>query len=331
LMPMLMTKADGRMLVATTPARTPSHYTTALFEKCAANGSAVTFTIRDSVHIPDAKKLQYMIEMGEDKDTAPGLLTGEVHPRTTDVRREYFCEFVSDSSSAIFPEFDAKARARIVVEHPRPQFAQQYVCMDPGSRDNTGILFMYLDFLAGKLVVEDEILLNNPSTPEIAEKIMAKEMELWGAGADPKRVSDVDPRLIRDFSTMYGLQFAPARNKDVLADVNYVRHLITTDMLRIHPRCQHFIRQMTNVIWNSQGNDFWRDKEGADKHFDLVAAFKYGARYVNFRKSPVPETHWGPGSPLAPLKLPKERSGKLDIRGSTPLGKKLSQKIKPRR
>lgn len=323
LLPMLLT-TGGRLLAATTPARTPSHYSTQLYEECARTGNAVMFTIRDAPHIPEAVKLEFLIEAGEKREEVAEVLAGTKPARSTTTRREYFCEFVSDSGLAIFPEFDAAARLEVVKEWPVPPFRDLYVSMDPGSRDNTGVLFFYWDYLNAKIVVEDELLFNNPSTAQIAEAISKKEIELWGNDAKPTRITDVDLRMIQDMATTYGLQFRQVRGKDVLADVNFMRHLITTRMLVISPKCTGFVRQLSNVIWNNSGNDFWRDKEGIDRHFDLVAAAKYGFRSINMTKSP-PEEFFIKSSPLGGLKR-KPPGRKFTLRGNTPIDNKLKKR-----
>jgi hypothetical protein len=174
-LPMTLT-TGGRLLFATTPARSPGHESTHIIKKMDADGQVVTFTLLDNVRVSDDIKAEYLIEAGEEPDKVPGILAGKIEPETTTALREYFCRFVTDSETAVIPEFTALAQSEIVKEYENPPYAHRFVAMDPGFNDRTGILFAYYDYMAKKLVIEDEVILQRASTDDIAFAIKTKEI-----------------------------------------------------------------------------------------------------------------------------------------------------------
>lgn len=318
-MPMLLT-TNGHLLLCSTPARSPGHESYALYDDLCAQGSSARFTIRDAPHIRDEVKAEYLVEAGEAKEEVPHILAGTAFPRTTTVRREYFCEWVTDADTAVLREFDADAKGAIVRVVPRPSFFTPYVAMDPGFNDRTGILFAYYDFLAGNIVVEDERLLSRASTPDIAYAVMDAETTLWGAAKIPNRVTDVDLRLIEDLRALHGLQFSKARKEDSLGAINLVRTMIKGRQLVINPRCTSLIRQMEYATWNHKATDFERTEK--DGHFDLLAALKYLCRYVDRSRNPYPAGYRIPGRYARPA------DERLSLMSDTPFSRRL-QKKKP--
>ncbi len=333
--PMLMT-TRGRLILASTPPRSPSHESTTIYEDLAGSGATALFTIREPVrHIDDDGKCRALVEAGEDPAHVADILAGRRPPVTTTARREYFCEFVTDSSTAVVKEYTDDARREIVREYERPPYFDAYVSMDPGMKDRTGILFGYWDFVEAKLVIEDELLLRGPNTNDIAEAIKAKEAEHWAHRHVHCRVSDVDLRLIADLYAMHGLVVVPARKEDSLGAVNLMRNMVHTRTLVIHPRCVNLDRQLRNATWNNKATDFERGgADSIDGHYDLVAALKYLCRTVNRTRNPYPD-HWfrlgGQGGPPAGSWIsPKTRRTKdsLGLYGDTPFGRRLAKRRK---
>lgn len=300
-MPMTMT-TNGRILLATTPPRTPGHPSAAIYEELAGIGAVSQFTLRDAddEHIPADRKAEYLTEAGEDPADVLDILAGRKPPRTTTARREYFCEFVTDAASAVVPEFDEAAQADIVRPWPRPPHVDTYTTIDPGMKDRTGILYGYWDFEHARLVIEDESLLSGPNTSRIANVITAKEKALWGrqdADEHPRvyrRISDVDLRMIADLWSMHRLAVVPARKEDSLGAINLMRNMVQRRELIIHPRCVHLIRQLRNAVWNNRATDFAQGGD-VDGHYDLVAALKYLCRMIDRHHNPFPAGWHAPG------------------------------------
>jgi hypothetical protein len=337
-LPMTMT-TGGRILVATTPAETPGHYSTDLYEQLAGKGSGVKFTLRDAPHVSDVTKAEFLREAGEDPDAVPDILAGKRLPETTTALREYFCEFVTDADSAVLPEF-RRVKKDVVREWDAPPFADKYVAMDPGFKDRTGALFAYWDFRESKLVIEDEALLHHATTNEIGDAIVKKEQERWGSDKPVVRVSDIDLRLIADLKKLYGLSFTKAQKQDSLGAINLVRVMLQNHQIIIHPRCRNLIRQCENAIWNHKATDFQRpeDSKSEDGHYDLVAALKYLCRVIQRTRNPFPEQWYAPGGAGGPPenvwtspKRAKARGSQLGLFGNTPVARKLiGQKRVPR-
>jgi len=288
-MPMTLT-TGGRVLLATTPSRSPGHDSVAIYEDLAGRNATVKFTLLDNPRVAPEVKAEFLKEAGEPDALVDAIVAGTASPTTTTALREYFCEFVTDAASAVLPEFTADAQAQTVKSSSRPPYFDAYVAMDPGFQDRTAILYGYWDFRRAKLVIEDESLMHRPSTSDIAAEIARKERSSW-AGQEPyARVSDVDPRLIADLWQLHRIQFRASEKQDSLGAINLVRNMIQSRELEIDPRCVHLIRQMKNAIWNNKATDFARaGTKSPDGHFDLVAALKYLCRGVNRHHNPYPE------------------------------------------
>lgn len=326
-MPMILT-TGGRVILATTPPKSPGHDSALIYEECAAQGASVTYTIHANRRITDDVKAEFLVESGERPDEALDVLHGRKPPRSTDTQREYFCEFVTDAHMAVLPEFDGHARMEIVQDTQRPQFFDCYTALDPGMKDRTGILYAYWDFLRGKLVIEDESLLQSPSTLTIAEELLEKEHRLWKNQKPHIRISDVDLRLAADLWELHRIQVAQADKQDSLGAINRVRNMIQTRAIEIHPRCEHLIRQMKNATWNNKATDFSRDAEkGPDGHYDLVAALKYLCRHINYKRNPFPPG-WNqvvnPNAFQSPRQSQYQNKQKMGILANTPTGRRLA-------
>lgn len=177
-LPMTMT-TNGTVILATTPADSPGHDSAALFEKLSARGATSVFTLKDAPHITDSVKMEYLTEAGETPEHAEACIKGDAVPKTTTAQREYYCLQVTDASSAVIPEFTRELEAEIVKEWTRPPYYYSLVSLDPGFQDMSAALFAYVDFAQGKLIVEDEFLLEKANTEDIAKAIKAKEHMLW--------------------------------------------------------------------------------------------------------------------------------------------------------
>jgi hypothetical protein len=323
-LPMTLT-TGGRLLFATTPARSPGHESSQLLRKMVVEGNVVTFTLLDNVRVSDEIKAEYLLEAGEEAANIPDILAGKRDPESTTALREYFCRFVTDSETAVIPEFTAAAQAEIVKEHEVPPYAHRFVSMDPGFQDRTGILFAYYDYHAQKLVIEDEAILTRASTDDIAFAIKNREEALWGARTPLLRVTDIDLRLIEDLSRAHALIFTQANRQDSMGAIDLVRNMVRRREIIINPRCISLIRQMRNAVWTRNGKDFERTPE--DGHQDALAALKYLCRHV-IRTNPFP-SWWGangfntnyPGGhgPAGAAKRPS-------LFSDTPLGRRLKKK-----
>lgn len=330
-LPMTLT-TGGRIILATTPAVSPGHDSAQIYEELAADGCTAVFTIRDAPHISDLEKIELLTAMGEMREDVPEILAGTKPPKTTAVAREFFCTWCVDSSKAIVPEFTAAKQIDIVKPWPRPEYFDAYTTLDAGFVDGTGILFCFNDFLADKLIVEDEALLRQANTTQIAECIRSKETQLWPGQPPYWRIAD-DPqkRLCADLSQLHGMTFSPARNDDPQGAVNLLRVAIQANRVIINPRCTHLIRQLSTGVWNNTGNSFARTSQQG--HFDLISALVYLVRAYNRTRNPYPNFFRLRGGPHGPGEndwvSPKHgRKKDLGLYPDSPLGRKLAKGLK---
>lgn len=331
-MPMTMT-TNGQIILATTPPDSPGHDSTQIYEDLAASGSSIKFTIRDAPHVSHATKREYLVEAGEHRDDVDDILAGRKDPKTTTALREYFCEFVTDASKAVVPEYTPAKSRELMVDHPRPEYFDCYVSIDPGFEDKTGILFAYYDFLEGKLVIEDEALLHRANTNQIYDVIRSKEAQLWPNRTPYMRISDTDKRLIADLAQLHGMSFVPTRKEDSLGAINLLRTDIASGRIVINPRCVNLDRQLRNAIWNTQATDFARaGASSPDGHYDLLSALKYMTRMYSRTRNPYPAHYYARGGRfgvprdawVSPRARPGARERKLGLHSDTPLGRRLA-------
>jgi hypothetical protein len=320
--PMTLT-TQGRILIATTPPRSPGHESALIHEDWAARTLVSKFTLRDAPHIPYSEKVRILEQCGEKTARIPGILDGSLEPETTTAKREYFCDFVTDASSAVVPEFDDQARKDIVKNFEIPPYRDCYVAMDPGMVDATGVLFAYWDFRRAKLVIEDEWVERHANTVQIATALRTKEEELWNGKQPFMRISDVDKRLIADLMQLHGLAFSPANKKDSDASINLMRVMVSGREIEIHPRCVNLIRQLKNAVWNRRQSDFERSE--IDAHYDLVAALKYLCRGLIKNRNPYPA--WFDAQAQNTWYSPKSRKPRNNgLFNNSPVTKRLLRK-----
>lgn len=275
LMPQFIT-TNGRLILSSSSPKTPAHDFTGFMAEAEIAGAYVKIPIYDDSR-PEviARIPEWMQESG-------GI-------ESTDWKREYECELVTDQELAIIPEFnDAKANF-VVRDHIRPVHYDAYVGMDVGFNDLTAVIFGYWDFLAASIVIEDEVVLNRMTTETLAKEIAAKERELWAERPPFLRVSDTDLIVINDLSRIHGLHFSATRKDDKEAAINAVRMLVAQDKIIIHPRCKNLIAHLKYGVWNKHKTQF--ERSAGFGHYDLVDALIYLVRSIRREKNPWPVTH----------------------------------------
>lgn len=295
---MLLTK--GKTILASTPPKSPTHEFVVFMSQAKQDGSFIKKTIYDNPRISpdDIRKVAEEDCGGVD---------------TIAFRREYLAEVVVDDDSAIIPEFKKEIRDEIVREWKRPAFYDCYTAMDLGINDLTVILFAYYDFKAGKLIVEDEYVVNGKSctTANLAQNVVAKEKRNFadpftGEIPRPTRVSDNNLQVINDLQVTYGINFSPTEKREAEVALNNVRVLIASKRIIINPRCITLINHLEAGVWNKQKTSFARSglKFG---HFDAIDSLKYLVRNVDFNKNPYPANFGLPAGSSAfyPKGLPK--------------------------
>jgi len=276
LTPMTLT-TGGKIIIASTPARTPRHEFEKRYFKAKEEGNAIHRTIYDNPRLTPKTIERYMKAAG-----------GE---NTTFWKREYLAQFVVDESLVAIPEFTEKAQKTIVTsQYEKPEFFDYYTAMDVGLRDATGVVCGFWDFRKAQVVIEDEILLHGVQevrTDIIANRVNIMESERYGKKKPYFRISDTELLLINDLDQLHNLKFHPVKKGDTKeAGVNELRLLIQTGQLRIHPRCKHLVAQLESCIRDAKREKF--DRIEGLFHFDLVDALIYLIRSIRRNKNPYP-------------------------------------------
>ncbi len=319
--PMVITTA-GRVIMASTPPRSPGHDSIKISEKMAAKGEMAVFTLLDAPHIPNSEKAEALEQAGEDPLNIPDILAGKMLPQGTTALREFWCQNVTDSDTAVVPEFTAQVQRETVIDWQRPQYFDVYSALDPGMADNTGVLTGYWDFINKKLVICGELLLKRASTDTIARDVKQLEEGLWGTKQPLVRVSDLDLRLMQDLIQNHGLVFTPANRQDSLGAVDLVRDMVRRRELIIDPKCTGLVRQLRHATWNRKATDFERTQE--DAHFDLLAALKMLCRVVVRNRNPFPS--WFGEGGFGTYRGDSGSTPTKTVFTNSPLGRRLKKK-----
>jgi hypothetical protein len=284
LMPQFLT-TDGRLVLSSTSPVSPDHYFVTLMEEAKDYNAYVMKTIHDDSR-PEvrARIAEWMKESGG--------------AGSTTWRREYLCEIITDETRALFPEFtDPTVNANVVRDQIVPEHKLHYTVGDLGYVDYAAFVFGYVDFLRGKKVIQDEVLLQRKNSKEIADEVKAKERELWDIRHEnfgpmvPNvfRFADAQPLTIADFNELHNLGFSLVGKDVVEAQVNQLRLDLRVGKIEIHPRCVNTIRHLKYGVWNKNRDKF--DRSADYGHFDLAAATIYFTRSVDLHHNPYPANY----------------------------------------
>jgi hypothetical protein len=297
IMPTLLT-TRGKMILASTPSKEPDHpFMTDYVLPSRRDGTLIEYDIYANPMItPD------MIE-----EIAEEFPLGVEDPN---FQREFMLRSDIVSDDNVIPEFTVDLERDIVQVSEKPPYYDAYVSGDPAVTDLTVILFAYYDYLQGKIVVEDELVLGGTgddiTTQDIADGIVRKEKmhftnKLTGEQKKPYlRVMDNNFKiLINDLFMDHGLNFIPTAKDNKEAQVNKLRMLLNKGRIEINPKCKNLLHHMRNARWKrtkSTGmiNGFSRNKGNREKnikanHCDALDALLYLIRNVDLKKNPYPD------------------------------------------
>lgn len=229
------------------------------------------------------------IDVTENADFSPrdhkmlSSTCGGVH--TTAWKREGLCRFVTDEARRIIPEFDL-VKNEVIMPVAQPERFHPHVFADFGWIDDTAFLFGYWHFEIGRLVVEDEIVVRQKTTSELASLLRERELKLWhGNPIPPRRVADNTAQGIDDWRRDQRIFFStpPDRHDpDMLSSM--LRSAVAEKRIFIHPRCEKLIYQLENGVRNERGKFERTDKCG---HCDAISALMYGWRLLS-KSNPYP-------------------------------------------
>ncbi len=286
LLPQTIT-VDGRLLISSTPPRTPAHPYKQHCMSAMITGNYIKRTIYDAPHITAAMVEEYAIESGG-KDS-------------TTFQREYLAEFVTDSSSVIIPEWvGAKSKAVLDDSYTLPSHYFTWVVADVGYTDLTVIGLFLVDFTQGKLVLWDEIVLTRTKSGDINDIVLARLKKYgWYTPDYRDRDRETDQRTPQAFiadtlskNTIHDMsderiRWGPPYKQNPDAALNALRMFIGKGGLWVHPRCEVTISHLDNGVWNKARTSFERSDEFG--HFDAIDMLKYAVRSINLDQNPFPE------------------------------------------
>lgn len=281
---------DGKIILASTPPKSPAHaFVTYIAEaEASKDKNYVKKTIYDNSSITMETILEYA------KESGCVVEEGKIVKYSTTFRREYLAQVITEESSAICPEFSDETEESIVRVVDRPPYYDCYLGMDVGLVDYTAVLFGYWDFANARLIIEDEWVANYKdgiNTSIIAEAIKNKEKELWGSKSPYLRIMDNNLIVCQDLRDLHSLPFFPSDKDDKEAAVNKMRLMMHAGRIVIHPRCTTLRAHLKYGIWDKSRRKF--ERSGEFGHFDAVDALVYLCRNIDEQKNPYPTGYQG--------------------------------------
>lgn len=273
--PAMMYKEDAKLILISTPPISVDHDFKMYCEKAQEQGNYSKFTIYDNPMITE-KELQECIEES-------GGIT------STTFRREFLCEFVTETDRAIIPEW----RDELVQDTPRDEYFQyykKYASMDTGFHDLTALLFGYYDFKQASLIIEDEFIINGPEVTSENISRNVTEIEESLGYENVRRVADNNDQIfLNDLLTAYGISFVPTNKDSLEAMVNEVRDWVRQGRVKINPKCKQLIGCLESGIWDKQRKKF--DRSRVYGHYDALASLIYLIRNIDVHTNPIPFRH----------------------------------------
>lgn len=277
LLPTLLTATEKPLVAFSgTPAVSIEHEFKEIFESCFAKGDAIVRTISQNTSIDEETRHQFIMESGGYE--------------ATETRREYFCEWVTDSEFAVIPEW----RDHYIEELPRTEYYQFYdiICsMDIGGRDKTVIEWSYYDFKRAKLIFEHEaVLTGQETTPAVIANAIKQIEEQYYHGKRIRRWADNNAViLLQDLSINHNIHFNPTSKDLKLAMVADTRTMINEGRVAVHPRMIETIGCLRSAVWDNHKKEFARS--GVYGHFDALDAVIYTIRNLDESTNPIPPLH----------------------------------------
>jgi hypothetical protein len=218
-------------------------------------------------------------------------------------RRELFCEIIRSADTAVIPEFTPELEQQIIKPWTLPSHYDSYVTMDIGGKDLTFLLFAYYDFRFGKLIIQDELVMDfqekDSSILKLTTLIQEKEQSLWTNELTQEfkepylRVSDINYIVTGDIAkhSQGKVAFAPIKQHDKDSSINELRLMLSGQKIIINPKCVNLIRHLKNVRWKSNSNKKHFARSPDNGHYDGVDALLFLIRHCNYNKNPYPAGH----------------------------------------
>lgn len=273
----------GRLIVISTPPRSPGHYFVDLQEEMKLRDAHYKRTAYDRLQDGSLSREQY----NEWADQCGG-------ERTSAFRREYLVENIVDDETAVVPEFTEEKESRLVkpssiIDWQLPYYRplRRWITMDPGRKDYTGILYGYADFRKSKLVIQKERVIKRMLVDDLLAALKQDQEVLWpGLNIDDvRRISDQNDVLFE--LAPKGMSFVPTSKVSKEEMVAKLRDWIMNERIQIDPSCTHLLKELRTAVWSKAKDKFIRPETGG--HFDLLDALIYAVRNAQLTVNPYPD------------------------------------------
>lgn len=199
---------------------------------------------------------------------------------------------VRDDSNKVCPEWTPERAETSLEPIQRPEYFTAYIVADLAeARDLCVFLFAYWHFEAGKVVVEDELVMKKPSDEDY-QRVGDVAFALWGdslaAGKAEIRGWWDNPvtLTLRHDRSGRKIIFGRVPKDDAAHHRNAARASIQRDEWRISPRAEVLRKTLELGSWNEKQTDFARTE--ALGHCDAWAAAYYLNRMVVRTYNPTP-------------------------------------------
>lgn len=283
----MFTTTNGRLVLISTPPDSPAHSFTSVFVRNAlVSGDLFSATYQRNPLLT-TERLRYLVNT----QFAP---EGLDHPL---FQREYNANWaLSDPEKRVVREWQEDKNDEFFATYQDPTYpVRPYLAMDYAHADPCALIGGWFDPRQGCLVVVDELFERHLNTQDVGEQVQAMEARLRSRiphGCPPTiRVMDVDPGMMSDLYTLFGLRFEPANKVNTqLAMHNKLRTAIAEGRVKIHPDCVQLRFQLLTGVFNPRQNDYLRTEKTG--HLDLIDALKYCC--LNLRWQELLETEAPP-------------------------------------
>ena len=221
-------------------------------------------------------------------------------------RCEYLCEVQDTAETTVIPEFSA-VQDKVVKDVEVTPYSDFYVSMDLGFKDLTVSLFGFYDFKNGRLVIQDEYVVNGPDlkTDTLMTEIRKKEAIHFIEDKQQQdaymRVMDNNNLMLTSEMSQKGLLFVPTAKHNKDQQIDKVRRWIEQERIIISPRCKNLIYHIKNAQWAKTRAGTLTGKfkhlKGNDSvglltsHADALDALIYMVRNIHTYRNPYPENY----------------------------------------
>lgn len=270
IIPATMYQEDAKVIMISTPGLSTDCDFYQMCSKSQVENAFVKFTIHDNPMVNAAMIAEFQKECLTDSD----------------FKREYLCEWVTDTNFQIIPEWKPEF-VQAVLSDDLTKYYRKYISFDIGVVDKTAFIYGYYDWKNQKLVIEHESELQGT---EVTTSNINAQLGLHNSYIKPFRTVADNNNLIllQDLNSAFGKSVIGTSKDLLIAMVSELRILIKEGRLLVNPSCKQLINQLENGLWDKNKKAFRRTQK---HHQDHLAALIYLVRNLSEFDNPIPATH----------------------------------------